>query len=64
MEQNNHTECLTIYKVVMEETRCGAVFPGHASEVAHASRRLLTLHLKTCSLVTLFTIWRAENPGK
>jgi hypothetical protein len=39
----------------MEEARCGAVFTASESEVAHASRRLLTLRLETCSLFTLFT---------
>jgi hypothetical protein len=30
-------------------------FPRRSSITAHASRRLLTLHLKTCLLFTLFT---------
>jgi hypothetical protein len=34
---------MQIYKMAMEEASCGGVFPGHASEVAHASRRVLTL---------------------
>jgi hypothetical protein len=44
-----------IYKVSMEEARCGAVFPGGCIASAHSSRRLLGLHLKTCSLFALFT---------
>ena len=28
-----------------KEARCGAVFPGDASKVAHDSRRLLTFHV-------------------
>jgi hypothetical protein len=31
---------------------------------AHSSRRLLTCHLKTCSLVTLFTTSVKEGGGK
>ena len=44
-----------IYKVSMEEARCGAVFPGGCITSAHTSRRLLSLHLKICLLFALFT---------
>ena len=37
MEQNNHTECLTIYKVVMDEARCGATSQLVNGCAAHAS---------------------------
>jgi hypothetical protein len=39
----------------MEEARCGAVSPGGCIVSAHSSRRLLGLHLQTCSLFALFT---------
>jgi len=33
----------------------GSGFPKRRMTTTHASRRVLTLHLKTCSLFTLFT---------
>ena len=33
VQQNNHTSCLTIYKVSMEEARWGAVCPGTFTSV-------------------------------
>ena len=46
----------TIYKISREEARSGATLPGWDTITAHASRRVLTLRPKTCSLFTLFTI--------
>src|SRR6266487_742164 len=40
----------------MDEARCGVTSQLVNGCAAHASRRLLTRHLKTCLLVTLFTI--------
>ena len=39
----------------MDEARCGVTSQLVNGCAAHASRRLLTRHLKTCLLVTLFT---------
>ncbi len=47
---------MPIYKGSMEEARCGAVFPGDASEVAQDSRRLLTFRLKSGSLFRSYTL--------
>ena len=46
-----------MYKGVMDEARCGVTSQLVNGCAAHASRRLLTRHLKTCSLVTLFTTY-------
>jgi hypothetical protein len=55
VQQNHHICCLTIYKLVMDEVRCGGTSQLVNGCAAHSSRRLLTRHLKICSLVTLFT---------
>ncbi len=47
----------------MDEARCGATSQLVNGCAAHASHRLLTRHLKTCSLVTLFTT-SSDGGGK
>jgi hypothetical protein len=47
---------MPIYKGVMDKARGEAVFQTVNGCAAHSSRRVLTRHLKTCSLVILFTI--------
>jgi len=50
-----------IYNVREKYTRWGAVFQTINGCAAHSSRRLLTCHLKPCSLVTLFTMWYSHT---
>ncbi len=47
----------------MDEARWGAVFQTVNGCAAHSSRRVLTRHPKTCSLVTLFTTNEAHLPS-
>jgi hypothetical protein len=50
-----------IYTVQEKYTRWGAVIQTVNGCAAHSSRRVLTRHLKTCSLVTLFTTQHTEG---
>jgi hypothetical protein len=52
-----------IYKNGVQTLACGAGFQTVNGCAAHASRRVLTLDLKTCSLFVLFTSRLTESDG-